>query len=1049
MANDGTDNAATPSDSQQNFASMGNRTLFVNTIETQKVPYVLGLPPLSPGYKEINIEQAGSDLGVATTATGDQDALVMTSFDWLRYNTGKFFYRREGTEQNYEFINSDSTSHPETITQELLGEDFFSPVVTTTIMQITPDMYSSLHTDLVFRDLSYVLVKLKEGVSGGPTNDLYLLGGTMNHASVYPPDASQQILDVKDWQGFIFSLDSNQGLNPCYDPAVIGTGFEGGVWHRLGSIQGLGVQAIDLVGDPNDKYPGSPLGGYNDHAFLFNSPAAAMSQDSVPDIRVLFADVKPTYNFFQKEYEEVVLEFEHALRQAANEPNTWIPDMALSLFELYLPNFNAILSEREKSLESTGLEAAQEFTSDINFYTHTTLNNRLPGNILRPLTIYEGDYPETSGPLGTSGNEYLKEWANTFKSHSSEILSDMTWAEAALKFRNIIFPLEAVKNENINTFKSSFPFYNEITFNTDINTKMADLLRDADLFLPLVSDYIYLTDPDSPSSAFNPGPVSLTSYEEVFAAGSAEALNSADAQDTNSSAFIQQSFPLNKDGIQYKQYLFDRAFASEVQGLNTESDLISRITSVQDRTISVGSESFSDDQIEFFGKNPLIQLIYKSMFLSQYINLIKNNKRTYEDIISGKTCYNETLFYKIEKRDALGNLIQNFYVLNDSQLDEATLIDTQIVYSKKYSYRIFAIQVVIGNEYRYGAPLTQPYDYPSLPYRWQSEVQAINDSSVRLIEVPYTSPKIVFTQELPPTPPDVNFIPFRHKDNRVMISLNSSADDYYDNFIPVLPHEVMYNTAILQFDPETGLFTATSPAKTHFKSEGDITSFTMFRISENDFPNGPKSYMDFGIGGVGKRVTLSMAQGAPSYIDHIQPNTKYWYLFRSNDEKHGLDAAATSSGIYGTSTNPDFSNPTNIFEIKATNNDGAIYFTMRTYDITFFDKQKQIASRIPTKSFRKYLMVKPNMEQSLINADPESGGFDFESDEAKGSIKEYIENLNDDVASIPLGVKQQNIFGSLPDSENQHNQFKVRLISRKTGRKLDIHLRFKKPVLEK
>ena len=63
--------------------------------------------------------------------------------------------------------------------------------------------------------------------------------------------------------------------------------------------------------------------------------------------------------------------------------------------------------------------------------------------------------------------------------------------------------------------------------------------------------------------------------------------------------------------------------------------------------------------------------------------------------------YSETLFYRIEKRNKGGVLIQNFYVLNDSQLDEVNLIDTQIYYGTDYTYAIFAVQLVVGNEYFY------------------------------------------------------------------------------------------------------------------------------------------------------------------------------------------------------------------------------------------------------------------------------------------------------------------------------------------------------------
>jgi hypothetical protein len=64
------------------------------------------------------------------------------------------------------------------------------------------------------------------------------------------------------------------------------------------------------------------------------------------------------------------------------------------------------------------------------------------------------------------------------------------------------------------------------------------------------------------------------------------------------------------------------------------------------------------------------------------------------------------------------------------------------------------------------------------------------------------------------------------------------------------------------------------------------------------------------------------------------------------------------------------------------------------------------------------------------------------------SIKDYVEkDENESVAKFKLGYKEKSVFGNLDNDTN--NKFKVRLTSKKTGRKIDIFLRFKKPTLEK
>ena len=73
--------------------------------------------------------------------------------------------------------------------------------------------------------------------------------------------------------------------------------------------------------------------------------------------------------------------------------------------------------------------------------------------------------------------------------------------------------------------------------------------------------------------------------------------------------------------------------------------------------------------------------------------------------------YHETLFYKVEKwgvrsdgtlmGDENGEPLQNFYFPNSTHLTEHHFTDTQVKYGKKYIYRIYAFEVVVGTEYWY------------------------------------------------------------------------------------------------------------------------------------------------------------------------------------------------------------------------------------------------------------------------------------------------------------------------------------------------------------
>lgn len=121
---------------------------------------------------------------------------------------------------------------------------------------------------------------------------------------------------------------------------------------------------------------------------------------------------------------------------------------------------------------------------------------------------------------------------------------------------------------------------------------------------------------------------------------------------------------------------------------------------------------------------------------------------------------------------------------------------------------------------------------------------------------------------------------------------------------------------------------------------------------------------------------------------------------------------------------------------------------MQTYDVSYFNTQKLLLEKTKTKTMRKYLHIKPTFEQTILNVDVDKGGTDYNDPEIIDSIKDYVEQaLNENVANLKLGYKDQSVFGNINDDTN--NKFKIRLTSKKTGRKIDILLRFKKPILEK
>ena len=982
---------------------IGYKTLFVNSKETQRLSQKQGLPPVAPLKAANDFHNTSPGPPVNLT---NPDIL---SSDLLRYNLGKFFWRNPKQQDpiNYKFVEPSIHFNTAPIPSYEEGGNIWSR------FNFYPSTRFQIGFDADYQNIqspAFEVVSLSEDLE-----NLKFSSKTFVILSFDPNSYSGTILKFGlkasypfvEYQGnptpmellwnyyLSYGADGASGISPQY--------------------LGLGQHLLNDASDaPSlDKLPS--YFKYSDHAFSFAHPYGLNKRDDLGSVNVFYADVEASYIFHQEIYEKG-LGYLRDAEQAAG-----------ILTELYLPNFNVILEETKTLVTETqidlGLAMAVEkeaITTNHNYLIHSTLNGRVPINILRPLETQNKKYDEVNG---RSGNQYLDEWGSVIMKSPTQVFEDVDLQNTAQKFRNVIYPLNALKDNDINISKASFPFYNEINFNTDTSNKMADILRNSKLFDALVLDYINQMN----IAGMRTQDIDFHSYQELL-------LSVAAASEGKKTSFNEQFLPLNESGNKYKTYNFD-AFAMQIKNLNSTNSLMQSISAAQAATISVSGEDFSDENIDLFQADPLSQLIYKMTFLSTYASFVKENLRTYRDIVQGVLAYNETLFYRIEKRNNQGNVIQNFYVLNDSELDEVNLIDTQIKYGVDYTYQIFAVQFVVGNDYHYEKGPSAPesaFIEGTNPYKFVDPAEeeyffnlfAATSQSVRLIEVPYVQPAAVRVQEAPPVPPNINFVPYRGIDNQILITFNTGVDEYYDKYIPILPHDadLIEQTSIVN-----------SKGQTLFKSEGDATSFEMFRISERQMPDGPKSYLDFGMPNLTKRVTLTRDFGDPTYTDNIIPNTKYWYTFRTNDAKHSIEDLA-----------PDFSNPTVVYEIQLINNEGAVYLILNTYDVSFFNQQKLILEKQKTRSMRKYLHLQPSFDQTILNTDVT----DFYKPAILPSMKKYVEeDLNENVSNIKLGYSKESVFGNLDETTN--NKFKVRLTSKKTGRKIDIFLRFKKPTLEK
>ena len=105
------------------------------------------------------------------------------------------------------------------------------------------------------------------------------------------------------------------------------------------------------------------------------------------------------------------------------------------------------------------------------------------------------------------------------------------------------------------------------------------------------------------------------------------------------------------------------------------------------------------------------------------------------------------------------------------------------------------------------------------------------------------------------------------------------------------------------------------------------------------------------------------------------------------------------------------SNPTEVFEVELVDDGGSIYPIINVVD---FKKEKDII----TKSGKKYILIRPALKQSLINE--QRSGFD-KAESAK------------EIQGVILGVADRSIWGET---------YKIRLTSKKTGKRIDLNVMF-------
>ena len=276
--------------------------------------------------------------------------------------------------------------------------------------------------------------------------------------------------------------------------------------------------------------------------------------------------------------------------------------------------------------------------------------------------------------------------------------------------------------------------------------------------------------------------------------------------------------------------------------------------------------------------------------------------------------------------------------------------------------------------------------------------------SLKVHEVPYFmwSGKVVDSF---PVGPDVDIVPYRTVENELLFMLGAGMGGYRDYPIPIFPSEQQTFADLLDSQKSTD-------GKAEFRSDDPVQLFEILRLETP-----PRSYADFV---VARRTTKNTVNpdfahkksDATSFIERLELNQKYYYVFRSVD-------------IHG-----HISNPSPIYEIEMVDSGGATYPL-----INIFEPELELSVDSGKKA-QRLIQIRPEYLQSIINMAASTNG---SGDTAASLNSPQLQTCEQAGDNIVLGTRDKTLWGK---------KFKLRLTSNETMRMLDININFKTKLIE-
>ena len=279
-----------------------------------------------------------------------------------------------------------------------------------------------------------------------------------------------------------------------------------------------------------------------------------------------------------------------------------------------------------------------------------------------------------------------------------------------------------------------------------------------------------------------------------------------------------------------------------------------------------------------------------------------------------------------------------------------------------------------------------------------ARITAINNSSVKGVPSPYCEGLSAMVSDKPPMPPDLVFVPYVGVNNKLLLLFNSMAGEKTESPITLEPGDVSF--LLGEYFAQHGLtvtpddLTSVSKnKKLQYRSDDPVRKYQLFRIKE--FPKGYQSFQNKAHGGeIQAQLGPDKFSTAAALVDTIAPNQKYYYCARAIDVHNNI------------------SNPTYIYEVEMVDNRGQMY--LKTRPIVFDPAKYRY-----TRRGERYMAIRPADSQTA-----------------------YSSTANPPTTLGINDAPDANLLGTAADKV-WDKTFKIRVTSKRTGRKIDLNLTFK------